>query len=690
MKKRYLIIYILCCTFFATQGQVPEADSLALVALYNSTNGSAWTDNTNWLQPGFMVSDWYGITVINDTVSVIQLTDNNLDGPIPPEIGNFTKLQHLYLYENNISGSIPPEIGNLDKLEYLLLQNNQLTGAIPDEIGNLENLENLCLTSNQLNSSIPAEIGDLSHMEEIRLDYNMFTGNIPVELGNLSNLVYLDLSYNQLDGSIPTEICTLSNLTHLFLDENELTGNIPENLGELSSLTYFTLSRNSLTGNIPHSIGDLSALRDFRANENQLNGTIPDEICNCSNLYRLIISENQFSGEIPADLWKFSEMEYLFLANNQFIGTIPADIGCMLDLRILLLDNNHFTGQIPEEMGLLTGLLTLRIGYNQFTGPLPAGLVGCPSLNNLMVQSNYFTFYDLEPMIGNSFSTFDYDPQLQVKTNSHQLNKSTGDSCHFDIMELAVQEIVATNNQYRWWKDGDAITEYADTSNLIITDLDNSDQGYYHCTMINSDFPDLTLQTDSVFLVIDGPVDITLSNNSVDENSETGTVIGTLAAEDADQTDGHTFELVEGNGANDADNDLFTIDGTDLSIQTSPDYETKHEYYINIRATDDDMKTFEKAFVIQVNDISESNSIQINPDENIKVYPNPADNFIFLLIPEGTEYFSYELFDITGKMLSGKEKCSEFEIALHQYPAGIYYLHLTINEQPSMFKILKK
>ena len=28
---------------------VSELDSLALVALYNSTNGSSWTDNNNWL-----------------------------------------------------------------------------------------------------------------------------------------------------------------------------------------------------------------------------------------------------------------------------------------------------------------------------------------------------------------------------------------------------------------------------------------------------------------------------------------------------------------------------------------------------------------------------------------------------------------------------------------------------------------
>ena len=224
-------------------------------------------------------------------------------------------------------------------------------------------------------------------------------------------------------------------------------------------------------------------------------------------------------------------MEYLFLANNQFTGTIPADIGCMLNLQILLLDNNHFTGQVPEEMGLLTGLLALRLSNNQFTGPLPAGISGFSLLNNLQVFNNYFTFFDLEPIAGNTSSYFAYEPQFQVNTNTHQLNKSTGDACTFDIQELAAHEVTATNNQYRWWKDGVAITDYADTSDLSISDLDTSNQGYYHCSMINSDFPELTLYTDSILLVINGPVDIMLSNSTIDENSEAGTLFGTLSAE---------------------------------------------------------------------------------------------------------------------------------------------------------------
>ncbi|CAN0190714.1 unnamed protein product, partial [Ectocarpus fasciculatus] len=47
---------------------------------------------------------------------------------IPPEVGNLTALQHLYLGGNQLSGSIPPELGQLAALKTLNLSGNKLTG----------------------------------------------------------------------------------------------------------------------------------------------------------------------------------------------------------------------------------------------------------------------------------------------------------------------------------------------------------------------------------------------------------------------------------------------------------------------------------------------------------------------------------------------------------------------------------
>ena len=70
------------------------------------------------------------------------------------------------------------------------------------------------------------------------------------------------------------------------------------------------------------------------------------------------------------------------------------------------------------------------------------------------------------------------------------------------------------------------------------------------------------------------PTDISLSATSFNENINSGSVFARLSTTDADVSDSHTYELVSGTG--DTDNSLFTIDGSNLKINFSPDYETKN------------------------------------------------------------------------------------------------------------------
>ncbi len=130
----------------------------ALVALYNSLNGSQWTRKDNWLSDK-PLSQWYGIGVDSQGyVVVINLPDNNLSGNIPAEIGDLSKLRFLQLCYDAINGSIPPEIGKLKALEQLYLFYNQLTGTLPAEIAGLTNLNGLDITNNNLSGTIPASI----------------------------------------------------------------------------------------------------------------------------------------------------------------------------------------------------------------------------------------------------------------------------------------------------------------------------------------------------------------------------------------------------------------------------------------------------------------------------------------------------------------------------------------------------
>ena len=75
-----------------------------------------------------------------------------------------------------------------------------------------------------------------------------------------------------------------------------------------------------------------------------------------------------------------------------------------------------------------------------------------------------------------------------------------------------------------------------------------------------------------------------MSSSSVDENIDAGSTVATLSTTDEDASDTHTYSLVSGTG--DTDNAAFTIEGSELKINSSPDYETKSNYSVRIKTTD--------------------------------------------------------------------------------------------------------
>jgi len=176
--------------------QVGVGDSLALVALYDSTDGHNWDDTTGWNHGP--VDTWYGVTVSGtiNRVTMLNLIDNNLVGIIPSSIGDLDSLTGLFLCDNQLTGSIPLEIGNLTNLRYMSLYTNQLTGPIPTEIGNLTNSTWLHLGNNQLTGTVPAEINNLTKLSLLYL-YNNDLEDLPSLSGLSSSLLYLKIENNK-------------------------------------------------------------------------------------------------------------------------------------------------------------------------------------------------------------------------------------------------------------------------------------------------------------------------------------------------------------------------------------------------------------------------------------------------------------------------------------------------------------
>jgi len=238
----------------------------ALHALYRSTDGDNWADNSGWdttATPTIEeLNGWFGVQVIQDWVEII-LAGNNLTGMIPPELGQADGLRNLWLPANQLSGPVPHELGQLMDLETLILSHNLLTGSIPPELGQLSRLNVLLIELNELSGSVPPELGQLSELRYLSLAENQFAGTVPTELSQLSKLESLQLNHNQFTGPIPPEFGQLSDLRTLWLNDNQLIGTVPPELGQLSKLTELNLSNNALTGSLPRSLMQLDSLTFF-------------------------------------------------------------------------------------------------------------------------------------------------------------------------------------------------------------------------------------------------------------------------------------------------------------------------------------------------------------------------------------------------------------------------------------------
>jgi hypothetical protein len=111
------------------EGEAPNTDREALIALYNATDGANWT--FPWDLSAEM-DTWSGITLnANGRVRWIQLDSRNLVGEIPDALGNLSELEIIRLGRNRLKGEIPIPISNLLKLETLDLNTNELVGNIP-------------------------------------------------------------------------------------------------------------------------------------------------------------------------------------------------------------------------------------------------------------------------------------------------------------------------------------------------------------------------------------------------------------------------------------------------------------------------------------------------------------------------------------------------------------------------------
>ena len=358
----------------AAQGSV-TADRAALTALYDATGGADWERNANW-KTNAPLNQWYGVqTDTAGRVTVVNLGENGLRGPLPAALGDLTQVSRLSLWGNELTGALPSSMRNLNRLERLNLDYNALTGSLAGWLGDLPNLRHLLLAGNGFTGPIPASLRNLSRLEQLNLDGNGLSGSVPTWLGDLSNLSFLALADNELTGTIPDALRDLDRLAVLNLGGNELTGSIPAWLGNLSQLQWLSLGGNGLAGTVPTALRNLEGLELLNLGENELTGSLPAWLGDLTRLEWLGLGDNRFVGPIPRALGNLARLESLNLGLNDLTGAVPTWLGDLSHLQWLVLYHNDLTGAVPPALGRLQNLELLNLRYNPLTGILPRDLM---------------------------------------------------------------------------------------------------------------------------------------------------------------------------------------------------------------------------------------------------------------------------------------------------------------------------
>ncbi|PIA44533.1 hypothetical protein AQUCO_01700257v1, partial [Aquilegia coerulea] len=352
------------------------------------------------------------------SLTILDLSSNNLQGPIPSAIRNMTSLKVLQLSDNlfnnssvldltslhildlsynNFQGPIPSAIRNMTSLRVLQLSGNLFNNSsVLDELKNLYKLEVLDLSWNEYagkmferfpNFSSPS-LGD--NLETLILSANRLTGYLPNWLYQLkSSLKLLDLSDNSFEGRIPTSLTKLFALQVLDLSQNQLSGEIPMSFGKLSNLKNLVLSYNQFNGTIPTSLGQLSHLTYLRLHANNFHGVVSEfHVARLSKLKELDLSDNSLSIKIRSSWVPPFHLELLYLDSCDIGPQFPNWLQKQTGLYRLYMSNSNISDSIPNWFENLTFLKRLDLSGNQMYGKVPNFI--SPNIVELYLSSNRF------------------------------------------------------------------------------------------------------------------------------------------------------------------------------------------------------------------------------------------------------------------------------------------------------------
>lgn len=164
--------------------------------------------------------------------------------------------------------------------------------------------------------------------------------------------------------------------------------------------------------------------------------------------------------------------------------------------------------------------------------------------------------------------------------------------------------------------------------------ISNPAAGRYYFAVQDAADREVKTYSLQVSFQMNGPTGLTLSASSLAENMPAGSTVGMLATVDPNGGGQHVYSFAIGD--ENTDNAAFTITEDVLSINSPPDFETKSNYSIRVRTTDQDGLFFEETLAITITDVNEASVLQL-PGSPLLVEATSADGALVNFIASGID-----------------------------------------------------
>eukprot|EP00298_Acanthocystis_sp_HF-20_P016144 c21391_g2_i2.p1 GENE.c21391_g2_i2~~c21391_g2_i2.p1 ORF type:complete len:726 (-),score=237.71 c21391_g2_i2:45-2222(-) len=321
-------------------------------------------------------------------ISFIYFGYSDMQGGLPKELADLSKLVHIEIGDCSFQSTIPSELGQLDQITHLALYQNHFSGSLPQQLYRLTNLLMLFVNENRnLAFELSSDILRFPRLEHLKVDLTISTGTIPTEIFSLTDLQTFAIDNTLISGTVPSEIGFGDQMHEFSLSGSKISGTIPTEVGLLTLVVKFGFANVRLSGTIPTEFGRCTSAEILYLKGNSLSGTVPTEIGSLTSLSVFITSNNIISGIIPQHLGQLTRLTFLDLSGNQISGSIPSEIGKFKYLKNLIISRNKLSGTLPSELSSIP-LIYLDIQNNSFSGTIPESLINIVSCVSSGIPDN--------------------------------------------------------------------------------------------------------------------------------------------------------------------------------------------------------------------------------------------------------------------------------------------------------------